>query len=445
MTAPIVNSSSIPLTGSTVITQGCEQGWAESAAAAAADSINPSSRPGFFLLDLRSQSPPDPAPEVASDSGMSGDELPTGGNFLPLFLLAALPQQPEPVVLPPGVGTGSASGAGMPVGDATAVAPASDDGLPTRRTGVFDPLLRTSHRILDLLRLNASVTTDPISAPATPPAAPAPDDAGQLLKPALNAAAAVAQAAPDLLAAWLKRMTPTHKAPDAPATSQDAATDGPKVQRMDLPTAAQPPTGHAIKQLIDSLPAQVVTNQQSGEPKDASASPSIDLPSAPLFVDGHALRGHATAAQPDTSAQTLRLDVPMRSPEWAQALGERITWLVDQKLSAAEIKLNPPQLGPIEVRIALSADSTQVSVLAHNAITREALEAAAPRLREALTSHGFGSVSVDISQQSFADRPMAQSPMQRWESWQALAPDSGADDRMPAARWQSRGQLDAYA
>ena len=67
------------------------------------------------------------------------------------------------------------------------------------------------------------------------------------------------------------------------------------------------------------------------------------------------------------------------------------------------------------------------------------------RLREALTSHGFGGVSVDISQQSFADRPMAQSSMQRWESWQALAPDGAAVDRMPAARWASRGQLDAYA
>jgi flagellar hook-length control protein FliK len=333
----------------------------------------------------------------------------------------------------------------MPAGDATAPAPPAEGAMPTRGSGVFEPLLRTSHRILELLRLDAGVTTDPISAPAAPPAAQAPDDAGQLLKPAVDAAAAVVQAAPDLLASWLKRMTPTDNAPDAPPTCQAVAADGTNVPPTDLPTAAQPPAAHAIKQLIDSMPAQIVTNQQSDEPKDPTSSRPIDLPAAPLFVDGHALRGHAITAQPDTSAQTLRLDVPMRSPEWAQALGERITWLVDQKLSAAEIRLNPPQLGPIEVRIALSADSTQVSVLAHNAITREALDAAAPRLREALTSHGFGGVSVDISQQSFADRPMAQSSLQRWESWQALAPDSAVDGRAPAARWPSRGQLDAYA
>jgi flagellar hook-length control protein FliK len=444
MAAPIVNASSIPLTGTAVVTQGCVEGLIESSPPTSADWLNSSSRPGFFLLDLRSQSPPDATPDLPTDDATGGSDLPTSGNFLPLLFLAALRQQPDPTVLPPGAGTGSAPSSDAPAESAKAVTAASADAPPPRASGTFEPLLRTAHRVIELLQSSQAGAADSACAAPAPSAGTAPSDVSNALKPALDATAAIAQAAPDALAALLKRMAPESHTDDSKPTTRDSATYMPLVQRTDAAPAASPSAAKDVQQLIDSLPKPIVVDQAPRELKDTAAQVKADSASAPLFVDGHALRAHA-AAPADASATTLRLDVPMRSPEWAQALGEKITWLVDQNLSSAQIKLNPPQLGPIEVRIAVSGDSTQVSVSAHNLITRDALEAAAPRLREALTSHGFGSVSVDISQQSFTDRPMAQSHAERWEPWQALAAGNRSAENARTVRWQARGQLDAYA
>ena len=101
---------------------------------------------------------------------------------------------------------------------------------------------------------------------------------------------------------------------------------------------------------------------------------------------------------------TTSIEVPFRQPGWGQALSERVVWVVNQKLQGAEIKLNPPQLGPIEVRIQMHQDQAQVSFTAHHASVREALEAALPRLREMFAANGLDLGDVNVSQHSFAEQ-----------------------------------------
>ena len=458
MAAPIVNSSSIPLTGNAVVTQGCEQALTQQGPGApgasppgAAQFVNPYSRPGFFLLDTRSQGPPSTVPPLASDDDTTGTALPTGGNFLPLLLMSVWRATPEPTVLPPGVGTGTTPGAGAESDSIQIAQSPVKDAVTAQRGGTFDPFLRTAQRVIELLRPMDVSATDPVCpAPAATSANVAQSDTAAALAPAVSVTAAIAQAAPELLAALLKRATRDPGTGQATQPSKDPASYIPLVEGTNAEPAGAAPSAHEVKQIIDALPQQVSIDQVTAGGADGSSiRATVDAPSAPLFVDGHGLRGHAAAPVGDASAQNLRLDVPMRSPEWAQALGERITWLVDQKFSTAEIKLNPPQLGPIEVRIALAGDSTQVSVSAHSPITRDALEAAAPRLREALTSHGLGNVSVDVSQQSFADRTMTQSHSntrsEAWEPWQALTPETVLVSAPASYRFQEAGRLDAYA
>jgi flagellar hook-length control protein FliK len=378
--------------------------------------------------------------------------LPTGGNFLPLLLLSALRTQPEPTVLPPGVGTGVMPDIDAGTDPAEVITQQAGSTLPARRDGPFEPLLRTAHRVIELLRPTEVGAMDPIcvTAPASAPAAPQ-GDASSALAPAVTIAAAVAQAAPDMLAALMKRMTQQPATGEPTQVPDDSAKYVPVVEGTGAKSADGAPLVHEIKQFIDALPKQRTVAQATASQTDSSPSRiAADAPSAPMFVDGQGMRVHSAAAQlANASGANLHLDVPMRSPEWAQALGERITWLIDQQLSTAQIKLNPPQLGPIAVRIALSGDSTQVSVSAHSLITRDALEAAAPRLREALTAHGLGNVSVDVSQQSFSDRSMAQSGSDarnnHWEPWQALNSDHVVASMPRAFRHQAAGRLDAYA
>ena len=117
--------------------------------------------------------------------------------------------------------------------------------------------------------------------------------------------------------------------------------------------------------------------------------------------------------------------------------------MVDGNLTSAKLQVNPPALGPIEVRIALQGGHAQISMTSHSAVTRDALESSAPKLREMLGSQGFSQVSVDISQRSFQDR----SPQpQAYESLSAIGNDSPAITQSPSAiARSSSGLLDAYA
>jgi len=107
-----------------------------------------------------------------------------------------------------------------------------------------------------------------------------------------------------------------------------------------------------------------------------------------------------------TASQTpaLSMGTPLNQNGWGQELGERIQWLVGQRLQGAQIKLNPANLGPMEVRIQVQNDQASVQFVSAHTVVREALEAALPRLREMFDASGVELVDVDVSGQSFAEQ-----------------------------------------
>lgn len=66
-----------------------------------------------------------------------------------------------------------------------------------------------------------------------------------------------------------------------------------------------------------------------------------------------------------------------------------MSWLADQKIGHAHIKVTPNEMGPVEVRLHLDGDKVNASFTAANADTRQALEQSLPRLREMLGQNGF--------------------------------------------------------
>jgi flagellar hook-length control protein FliK len=131
------------------------------------------------------------------------------------------------------------------------------------------------------------------------------------------------------------------------------------------------------------------------------------MPTAKGTVDPTAgvLPAAATAAPDRAAAPTVsQVATPVGAPDWAHELSDRVNVLVNQNLTHAQIKLSPADLGPIEVRISLSDGQANVSFTTHSHVTSEALQAAAPKLRESLGSQGYTSVNVDVSQQQFRER-----------------------------------------
>jgi flagellar hook-length control protein FliK len=78
-------------------------------------------------------------------------------------------------------------------------------------------------------------------------------------------------------------------------------------------------------------------------------------------------------------------------------MGSRVLWMVNQGSEQAELSLNPAELGPVKVRIRIEGDQAVLNFAATQAPTREALEAALPRLREMFAEAGLNLAQADVS------------------------------------------------
>jgi flagellar hook-length control protein FliK len=156
----------------------------------------------------------------------------------------------------------------------------------------------------------------------------------------------------------------------------------------------------------------------------------------------NATPGIAADASP---APTLKVGAAVETPEFGQGLADRVSWMVGNNMNGAKLQVNPPQLGPIEVRIAVQGDHAQVWLTSHSAVTRDALEASSPKLREMLGSQGFGQVSVDISHRSFQERSSQAQPYDWTPAANRGAPAAAPSSAAVSMPRMSSGAVDAYA
>ena len=99
-------------------------------------------------------------------------------------------------------------------------------------------------------------------------------------------------------------------------------------------------------------------------------------------------------------AQTReRLEFGRDKEKWAPALGSRIVTMVADNIQQAEIHLDPPELGSLEIKLQVSQEQTTIQVQAQSPQVRDVLEANAQRLRDALAEQGLELAGFDVSQQ----------------------------------------------
>ena len=91
-------------------------------------------------------------------------------------------------------------------------------------------------------------------------------------------------------------------------------------------------------------------------------------------------------------------DVPLRpgQAEWPTTFAARVVWLVEGGRERADLRLEPPHLGQLAVRVRLDGDQASLSFHSHNGMVREVVENALPRLRELMADAGYSLAEVDI-------------------------------------------------
>ncbi len=101
--------------------------------------------------------------------------------------------------------------------------------------------------------------------------------------------------------------------------------------------------------------------------------------------------------------------VNIRQNGWEASLANNVTWMANHHLKTVQVAVSPADLGPIHLHAAVDNDQLNLQIQAHHGVTREALEAALPRLRELLNGGQFASVNVDVSNGGFDNQKYSES------------------------------------
>ncbi|WP_415893367.1 flagellar hook-length control protein FliK [Neptuniibacter sp. PT8_73] len=110
-----------------------------------------------------------------------------------------------------------------------------------------------------------------------------------------------------------------------------------------------------------------------------------------------------TAAQKVvTEGQNLMMpqNVKVNTPAWNNALGERAIMIAAQNTRVAEIKLDPPELGSLNIRVNINQDQVSLNFTSPHAHVRDAVEQSLPRLREMFAEQGLALQDSSVSDQS---------------------------------------------
>lgn len=196
--------------------------------------------------------------------------------------------------------------------------------------------------------------------------------------------------------------------------------------------------------------------KNAGNFEEMLASQETLLESQSLKV-GHsgdqaaAVQNHAQTqpAQRTETPTSSHLATPVRSPDWSNDFSQKVVWLANNDKQTAQLTLNPPQLGPIEITLEINKDSTNALFAVTNPETRQAIESALPQLREAFASAGLelgqANVSADNPRQQQDARPEGGAP--RIAGSDGILPGESASDAQSLATPLRRGlgMVDTFA
>lgn len=127
----------------------------------------------------------------------------------------------------------------------------------------------------------------------------------------------------------------------------------------------------------------------------ASASENDSAETLRTGTQAQAAMQGALAARPVLAASQT-LNVPFGQAGWGDAIMDKMMWMSSQNLRSVEIRLDPADLGPLEIHIQTRGQEHQVQFVTQNPSVREALEAQMFRLREAFSQQGMDLVNVSV-------------------------------------------------
>lgn len=164
----------------------------------------------------------------------------------------------------------------------------------------------------------------------------------------------------------------------------------------------------------------------------------------------HPAAAGAPGEAAELHSQRSNINAHLQSAAWPQQLGDKIVWLARNEQQSAQLNINPPQLGPLQITLNLSGDQASIAFASPHAEVRQAIESAMPQLKEMLSSAGINlgqsNVGANLSQQR-ADNPFSDANGARSTDENAILPanDKAASTAGTAVLHRGRGLVDLFA
>ncbi|MEZ7278094.1 flagellar hook-length control protein FliK [Pseudoalteromonas sp. 68 DY56-GL68] len=206
--------------------------------------------------------------------------------------------------------------------------------------------------------------------------------------------------------------------------------------------ATKEPASARVVQLFNQLAAQTTT-----------AQPSAYELAAQQHEQALELQNIQTQSVQQTSSKTVSVDpgfmqaINIVKSDAAKMLQERVSALLNINNKEAEIRLDPPEMGSMHIRIRSDAEQAQINFVVQNQQAKEALEQSMPRLREMLAQQGIelGESSIQQGESGAQQDPEQGQGNLAGNQHEEESQTNTAATNVETSRQQSSSSIDYYA
>ncbi len=167
-------------------------------------------------------------------------------------------------------------------------------------------------------------------------------------------------------------------------------------------------TGDSLNEVFQApLETFSKNSVNSAQLLESTQTPLQPTQNSTFALTGLAQNGTAALASGTSIAAQSQLSTPLASNAWSGEFSQKIVWMATQREQTAELHLNPPNLGPLDVVISVSDDQATALFTSQHAAVRNAVEQALPILRQMLADNGITLGNAMVSDQPSRERQAA--------------------------------------
>jgi flagellar hook-length control protein FliK len=224
-----------------------------------------------------------------------------------------------------------------------------------------------------------------------------------------------------------------------PSREDSSATEMVSGKSLISPAVEAHPRLNVSAGSLESVPAARLRVHTASQPQPNLAVSAV--PISPLATSPAGPSDWLTARASD------KLQPRVGTTAWEAALGQKVCWMISDQQHTASLRLDPPELGPLQVVLTIDNNQANAAFFATEPEVRRAIEAAMPRLREMMDAAGIQLGDATVGAGTSSDDDASPGAKHLSEN----GPRAGLDEaRSVPANWTevrsvSRGLVDTFA